>query len=141
MIIINQDLYIPEEDIREQFVRSSGPGGQHVNKVATTVQLRFDVAANRSLPDPVKKRLQRMAGRALNRDGVLVIIAGTSRSRERNRGEARERLIALIRRAAQTPKPHKQTRIPLHSRLQRLESKKKRGTLKSTRHRISITGS
>jgi len=139
MLVVNQQISIPEEDLRESFVRSSGPGGQHVNKVETSVQLRFDVTGNQTLPASVKKRLLQMTGKMVNREGVLIIAAGNNRSRERNRAEARERLIALIRRAAQPPKPHKRTKIPYGSRMKRMDSKKKRGTLKSTRHRVSIS--
>jgi len=137
MIRINQQLFIQEEEIQESFIRSSGPGGQNVNKVATAVQLRFDIRQNRSLPDHIKNRLTKIAGKAVNRDGVLTITARSNRSQERNRKEARERLISQIRRATLMPKVHKKTRVPFRSRLKRIESKKKRGELKSMRHPIT----
>lgn len=139
MIRIAHNLFIFENDIRETFVRSSGPGGQNVNKVSTTVQLRFDVTGNQSLPEPVKKRLLKLGGSRTTRDGSLIITASNHRSRERNREEARRKLLSLIRQAAQKPKVHKKTKVPRQSRIQRLENKKKRGKLKSTRHRVSIS--
>lgn len=139
MIRINHQISIPDDDIRESFVRSSGPGGQHVNKVATAVQLRFDVTGCKSLPEPVKRRLLRMAGKSVTRHGELIIAVSSNRSRERNRTEARDRLVALVRRAARKPKIHKKTRIPHGSKLKRLEAKKRRGDLKSRRHRPSVT--
>ncbi len=139
MIRINQQLFIQEEEIQESFIRASGPGGQNVNKVATAVQLRFDISQNRSIPDHIKNRLIKIAGKAVNRDSILTITARSNRSQERNRKEARERLISLIRRATLMPKAHKKTRIPFGSRLQRMENKKKRGEVKSMRRRITLS--
>ncbi len=139
MIRINHQLSVNENEIQELFVRSSGPGGQNVNKVATAVQLRFDIRNNESLPEDVKKRLIRMAANAVNRYGVLTIIAQRFRRQERNRKDARDRLISLIHRAAQKPKIHKKTVTPYRSRIKRMESKRHRSNLKSKRRSIQGT--
>jgi ribosome-associated protein len=139
MIRINHQLSINENEILEVFVRSSGPGGQNVNKVATAVQLRFDIRNNASLPDEVKQRLIRIAGNSVNRFGVLTIIAQRFRRQERNRKDARDRLISLIHRAAQKPKIHKKTATPYRSRIKRMESKRQRSDLKSKRKSIQGT--
>lgn len=138
MIYINHQLSIPESDLREDFVHASGPGGQNVNKVSTAVQLRFDISGNRSLPEPVKRRLYRLVGKSVTRNGELIIAASNHRNRERNRQEARNRLTALVRRAAQKPKPHIKTGVPRQSRLKRLEAKKKRSRLKQMRRQKNI---
>ena len=103
MIRINNSISLGEDEIQEQFVRSSGPGGQNVNKVATAVQLRFDVARSPNLPEAVRERLKRLAGRRLTSDGVLIIDARRFRTRERNRHDALERLVALVQKAAVAP--------------------------------------
>lgn len=139
MIRISSRITISEDEIRETFVRASGPGGQHVNKASTAVQLRFNIQQNRTIPDPVKRRLIRLAGRSVSGDGTLIITAENNRSQEQNRSAARKKLIALLQRAARTPKPHKKTRIPYRSKLQRLETKKKRGRLKSMRRNVAET--
>ena len=105
LIPINCHLFLDDGEIEESFVRASGPGGQNVNKVSSAVQLRFDLSRSRSLPDDVRERLVRLAGRRLTRDGVIVIIAQRYRTQERNRQDALDRLIALIRRAAVPPTP------------------------------------
>src|ERR1700679_1908890 len=117
MLRVTGHIEIDEREIDEQFVRASGPGGQNVNKVSTAVQLRFDVRHSPSLPGAVRTRLERLAGRPLTGEGVLVITAQRFRSQERNRADAREALLALIRRAAVPPVPRRATRPTLGSRL------------------------
>jgi ribosome-associated protein len=132
MIRVNDHIHIDERELEESFVRASGPGGQNVNKVSTAVQLRFDVA-NSALPNEVRARLRTLAGRRLSNDGVLVIVATTHRTQERNRAEARERLVDLIRRAAERPVPRRKTRPPKSSKRQRLDTKKHRSHVKNLR--------
>jgi ribosome-associated protein len=133
MIAITTDLALDESEIAETFIRASGPGGQNVNKVASAAQLRFDLRNSPSLPDPVKARLARLAGHRLTQDGVIVITAQRFRSQERNREDARERLVALIRRAAEPPKPRRKTRPSAAQREQRLATKARRATVKRRR--------
>ena len=136
MIRVTNDIALGEDEIVEQFIRSSGPGGQNVNKVATAVQLRFDVARSPNLPDAVRERLMRLAGRRLTGDGVLIIDARRYRTREQNRRDALDRLVALVRKAAIAPTPRKATRPTAASRRRRLEGKQRRGILKRGRHRV-----
>ncbi len=136
MIRINNSISLGEDEIQEQFVRSSGPGGQNVNKVATAVQLRFDVAHSPNLPEAVRERLKRLAGRRLTIDGVLIIDARRFRTRERNRHDALERLVALIQKAAVAPRPRKATRPTAASKRRRLEGKVQRGALKRGRRSV-----
>jgi ribosome-associated protein len=133
MIRITDTISIDEAELKESFVRASGPGGQNVNKVATAVQLRFDVRHSPSLPADVASRLARIAGRRMTKDGVLVITAQNHRTQERNRAEAVDRLIALIRQAAVRPVPRRPTKPTAAARRQRLESKKRRSVLKRLR--------
>ena len=135
MIRITDRIAIDEREIDERFVRASGPGGQNVNKLASAVQLRFDVRHSRSLPEDVRQRLERLAGRRLTRDGVLVLVAQGERSQKRNREEALARLIALIKSAARPPVPRKKTRPSRASKRRRLDDKKRQGALKSLRAR------
>ena len=133
MIRINDRISIAEDEIAESFIRASGPGGQNVNKLATAVQLRFDVRRSPSLSDDVRARLERLAGRRLTRDGVLVITAQRYRTQERNRDDALARLIDLIRAAAVPPVPRRPTRPTAGSKLRRLDSKKRRAGVKALR--------
>jgi ribosome-associated protein len=136
-IWITGTLALDPAEIEETFVRGAGPGGQHVNKTSSAVQLRFDVRRSPSLPDDVRQRLERLAGRRLTQDGVLVLVAQGERSQKRNREEVLARLIELVRAAARRPTPRKKTRPSQASKRRRLESKKKHGALKSLRSRQS----
>ncbi len=133
MIRVTPDIELDEREIDEQFVRSSGPGGQNVNKLSTAVQLRFDVRRSPSLPAEVRHRLERLAGSRLTRDGVLVIIAQRHRTQLRNRADALERLLDLIRQAAIRPVKRRPTRPTKGSRERRIEGKKRRGGIKQLR--------
>jgi ribosome-associated protein len=135
MIRITDQINIDESELEESFVRSSGPGGQNVNKLSTAVQLRFDVRGSPSLPNDVAVRLMRLAGRRITKDGVLVLIAQEHRTQERNRAEALDRLIALIKEAAVRPVPRRATKPTRASKQKRLEGKKHRSVIK--RHRQS----
>ena len=133
MIPVTNSIALDEREIQESFVRASGPGGQNVNKLATAVQLRFDVERSPALPEGVRARLKKLAGRRLTQDGVLLITAQRHRTQERNRQDALERLIDLIRRAATPPVPRRPTRPTLASKRRRLEAKSRRAGIKSLR--------
>ena len=133
MIRIDGTISIAEDELEERFIRASGPGGQNVNKLATAVQLRFDARRSRNLPPEVRARLERLAGKRLTHDGIIVITAQRHRTQERNRVDARERLIALIGRAAEKPVPRRATKPTAGARERRLQSKKRRSTIKSLR--------
>ncbi len=126
-------LTLDPAEIEESFVRATGPGGQHVNTTSTAVQLRFDVRHSPSLTDDVRHRLERLAGRRLTRDGVLVLMAQGQRSQKRNREEALDRLVALIREAARPPVPRKKTRVTKAAKRRRVDDKKHHGAIKSLR--------
>ena len=132
-IQITANLAIDESEIVEQFVHASGPGGQNVNKVATAVQIRFDAEHSPSLSDDIRARLKRFAGRRMNKDGILVITARRFRTQERNRADARQRLVDLLRRSSTSQKPRKKTRPSKAEKLRRLEDKAARARLKRMR--------
>ena len=133
MLRITDTIAIDDAELDESFVRSSGPGGQNVNKVSSAVQLRFDARQSPSLPNDVAVRLMRLAGSRLTKDGVIVIVAREYRDQSRNREEARERLTDLIRQAAVKPKPRRPTKVPKAAKRQRVDEKKRRGSIKSMR--------
>jgi ribosome-associated protein len=133
MIEISPSLSIDENEIQLDFIRSSGPGGQNVNKVASGVQLRFNIDASATLPDEVKLRLHRIAKNRITQDGVLIIEAKRFRTQEQNREDAVARLVALIYQATEKPKPRRKTRPTLASQTERIEVKKRRGAIKRSR--------
>ena len=133
MIEITPSLHISESEIQLDYIRASGPGGQNVNKVATAVQLRFDVAHSPSLGETAKGRLIRLGGSRITGDGVLVIEAKRYRTQEQNRADAIARLVALIQKALETPKARRATRPSLAAKIKRVESKKRRGEIKRGR--------
>ncbi|WP_205963466.1 alternative ribosome rescue aminoacyl-tRNA hydrolase ArfB [Paracraurococcus sp. NE82] len=134
LIRVTPRISLEESELQEEFLRASGAGGQNIQKVETAVQLRFDVARSPSLPEPVRERLLILGGRRVTKDGVLVITAQRHRTQDRNREDARERLLALIREAAiPPPPPRRPTRPTLGSKLRRLEGKAKRSGVKAMR--------
>ena len=136
MIEITDSISLGDDEIKLEFVQSSGPGGQNVNKLATAVQLRFDVRHSPSLPEDVRLRLERLAGKRLSEDGVLIIEAHRYRTQEHNRQDAIDRLVAMVRRATEKPKPRKKTRPTAESRQKRLDEKRRRGEIKSLRRKV-----
>jgi len=137
MIYIDYRISLDEKEIHEDFIRSSGPGGQNVNKVATAVLLRFDAGNSKSLPDDVRERLISIAGRRITKDGMLLIKAARFRTQEQNRKDAVERLADLIKKAAvPPPRPRKKTRPSKASRERRIETKHRRSETKTTRRLV-----
>ncbi len=133
MIEITGTISLDPREIEESFIRSPGPGGQNVNKVATAVQLRFDLRGSPSLPEAVRARAERLAGRRLSKDGVVVITAARFRSQERNREDALARLVELLREAARRPAARKPTRPSVGAKRRRLDDKTRRGAIKELR--------
>ncbi len=136
MIEITPSVVIREDEIEIEFVQASGPGGQNVNKVATSAQLRFDVRNSPSLPEDVRARLSRLAGKRLTAEGILIIEAKRYRSQEQNRQDAIQRLVELIRKAAEKPKVRRRTKPSQASIQKRLEEKRRRGEIKRQRRQI-----
>lgn len=136
MIQITRTIAIDESEIEQRFIRASGPGGQNVNKVATAVQLRFDVGHSPSLPNEVRQRLIRLAGRRITRDGILIIDARRFRTQQGNRQDAIDRLVELIHKATEKPKPRRRTSPTLGSRKRRLETKHRRAETKRLRRSV-----
>lgn len=133
MIPVTPRVWLDEDEIVESFVRASGPGGQNVNKVSSAVQLRFDVRGSKTLSEQVKERLERLAGRRLTKEGVLVLVAQRYRTQEQNRADALARLVELVREAAVVPVIRRPTRPTLGSKLRRLEGKTRRAGVKALR--------
>jgi len=136
MIRVTPKISIDESEIQEHFIRASGPGGQNVNKVATAVQLRFNVAGSPSLPHDVRERLARLSGRRMTEEGILIIEARRFRTQEQNRQDAVDRLTRLIQKAAEKPKPRRRTRPTMASKKRRLDTKHRRSETKRMRRSV-----
>lgn len=140
LMFISPKVLIDEKELSESFIRASGPGGQNVNKVATAVQLRFDVAHSVSLPEPVRERVMRLAANRISSEGVLTIEAQRYRTQQENREDARARLAALVQRALHPPKPRRATKPTRASKERRMDSKRKRGSIKKLRGKRPDSG-
>jgi ribosome-associated protein len=136
MLKVTRNIGIPDEELQEQFVRASGPGGQNVNKVATAVQLRWDAAHSAAIDENIRRRLRELAGSRMTDNGLLIIDARRHRSRERNRADARDRLVRLLRRAARPKRRRRKTRPTKASQRRRIEKKKRRGEKKRLRRPV-----
>ena len=137
MIQITPHIFISEDEIVESFVRSSGPGGQNVNKVSTSVQLRFDAKNSSAISEPLLNRMRQVASHLLTKEGVLIITAESHRSQDRNRQDAKSRLIDIIQKATIVPKNRRPTKPTYSSKLKRMDKKTQRGTIKKNRSRVS----
>lgn len=136
MIPVTHALYLDERDLEERFIRAAGPGGQNVNKVSSAVELRFRLGGHTYLPDDVRARLEKLAGRRLTLDGEIVLRADEHRTQERNRAEALARLVDLIERASHAPKPRVKTKVPRAAKMKRLDNKARRADVKARRGKI-----